>query len=63
MLERPPGGTTIRRPAGLMGMSSGVMGGPGTRAEERKIEAGHLEKGEELARQSEERTRVEKKAD
>lgn len=28
MLERPPGGTTIRRPAGLMGTSSG-MGGPG----------------------------------
>lgn len=27
MLERPPGGTTIRRPAGLMGTSSGV-GGP-----------------------------------
>lgn len=32
MLERPPGGTTIRRPAGLMGMSSGV-GGPGMEGE------------------------------
>lgn len=30
MLERPPGGTTIRRPAGLIGMSSGV-GGPAER--------------------------------
>lgn len=27
MLERPPGGTTTRRPAGLMGRSSGA-GGP-----------------------------------
>lgn len=27
MLERPPGGTVMRRPAGLIGMSSGV-GGP-----------------------------------
>lgn len=30
MLERPPGGTTMRLPAGLMGMSSGV-GGPAKR--------------------------------
>lgn len=38
MLERPPGGTTIRRPAGLMGMSSGV-GGPGRRQKEGEIRA------------------------
>lgn len=36
MLERPPGGTTIRRPAGLMGMSSGV-GGPGQAEKGRDI--------------------------
>lgn len=36
MLERPPGGTTIRRPAGLMGTSSGV-GGPGYQLKERKM--------------------------
>lgn len=35
MLERPPGGTTIRRPAGLIGMSSGV-GGPEQREEKKK---------------------------
>lgn len=36
MLERPPGGTTIRRPAGLIGMSSGV-GGPGEGEKEGKM--------------------------
>lgn len=41
MLERPPGGTTIRRPAGLMGTSSGV-GGP---AMEGKGGRGRHEKG------------------
>lgn len=46
MLERPPGGTTIRRPAGLMGMSSGV-GGPGQTEKERKDKATYIEKEQE----------------
>lgn len=48
MLERPPGGTTIRRPAGLMGMSSGV-GGPGQGQEERKISRLHEKRTHEAA--------------
>lgn len=49
MLERPPGGTTIRRPAGLMGMSSGV-GGPGQGQKERKISRLHEKRTHEVAR-------------
>lgn len=50
MLERPPGGTTIRRPAGLMGMSSGV-GGPARERErwsELHDKRAHKEEGEKL---------------
>lgn len=47
MLERPPGGTTMRLPAGLMGMSSGV-GGPAKRERDKikrpKISVGGAEK-------------------
>lgn len=43
MLERPPGGTTIRRPAGLMGMSSGV-GGPDQQKKGEKDKVSHMEK-------------------
>lgn len=43
MLERPPGGTTIRRPAGLAGTSSGV-GGPGRTENDRDMRRGKCEK-------------------
>lgn len=36
MLDRPPGGTTIRRPGGLMGTSSGV-GGPTQKGRIKKL--------------------------